>query len=198
MYPFAYPETAHTRQHGPAGYANYKRYRQWLRDEFIFRCVYCLKREQWDVLTGVFHIDHVVPQAEYPAGALDYDNLVYSCVSCNLAKGSVAIPNPCDSMLHGHVVVKVDGSIEAATREAWKVIRVLGLDDPEYQEYRCMMIGIVQMAASGDETILRRLLKYPGDLPNLAALRPRINTRPGGVQNSHYARRQRGELPELY
>ena len=40
--PFAYPTTPHTRRHGPRGYKNYKEYKPFLRDEFAFRCVYCL------------------------------------------------------------------------------------------------------------------------------------------------------------
>src|SRR5436309_202187 len=40
--PFAYPHEAHQRRHGPAGYTNYQSYKPWLRDEFAFRCVYCL------------------------------------------------------------------------------------------------------------------------------------------------------------
>ena len=45
--PFSYPAAAHVRRHGPQGYADYPSYLPWLRDEFSFRCVYCLLREQW-------------------------------------------------------------------------------------------------------------------------------------------------------
>ena len=45
--PFVYPSTPHQRRHGPRGYADYGTYRPWLRDEFCFRCVFCLLREQW-------------------------------------------------------------------------------------------------------------------------------------------------------
>lgn len=44
---FDYPELAHQRRHGPQGYAGYHSDRPWLRDEFEFRGVYCLIREQW-------------------------------------------------------------------------------------------------------------------------------------------------------
>ncbi len=43
--PFRYPDGPHQRRHGPRGYASYESYRPWLRDEFAFRCVYCLTRE---------------------------------------------------------------------------------------------------------------------------------------------------------
>jgi hypothetical protein len=55
MIPFVYPRAAPLRRHGPAGYAQYERYRPWLRDEFAFRCVYCLKREQWGVVRATYH-----------------------------------------------------------------------------------------------------------------------------------------------
>jgi hypothetical protein len=42
---FDYPEPKADRRHGPAKYTSYEYYRPWLRDEFAFRCVYCLKRE---------------------------------------------------------------------------------------------------------------------------------------------------------
>jgi 5-methylcytosine-specific restriction endonuclease McrA len=81
---FDYPGSPHTRRHGPRGYANYRSYRPWLRDEFAFRCVYCLVREQWGRVTGEFDLDHYEPQRLHPHRARDYDNLLYSCSSCNL------------------------------------------------------------------------------------------------------------------
>ena len=74
--PFAYPSEPHTRKHAPAGYKNYPEYRPWLRDEFAFRCVYCLQREMWsrDRHAG-FSVDHVVPQREDKTLVCVYDNL---------------------------------------------------------------------------------------------------------------------------
>src|SRR5205814_9068910 len=36
------------------------------RDEFTFRCVYCLLREQWGLVRGTFAIDHFLPVAIHP------------------------------------------------------------------------------------------------------------------------------------
>jgi hypothetical protein len=47
MTAFNYPAEPHLRRHGPRGYADAASYRPWLRDEFAFRSVYCLFREQW-------------------------------------------------------------------------------------------------------------------------------------------------------
>ena len=54
MNPFRYPEQPHVRRHGPQGYVTLESYRPWLRDEFTFRCVYCLLREQWGRARGSF------------------------------------------------------------------------------------------------------------------------------------------------
>src|SRR6266702_8310460 len=59
--PFIYPSATHVRRHGPAGYADHAGYRPWLRDEFSFRCVYCLLREQWGQMRGGHAIDHFLP-----------------------------------------------------------------------------------------------------------------------------------------
>ena len=36
--PFVYPTSPHPRRHGPAGYEDYDSFKDWLRDEFGFRC----------------------------------------------------------------------------------------------------------------------------------------------------------------
>jgi len=41
------------------------------------------------------------------------------------------------------------------------------------------------------------MMGFPDDLPRLDQSPP-VNTRPEGVQQSWYAKRQRGELPEVY
>jgi hypothetical protein len=78
---FTYPPQAHVRRHGPAGYQDYASYRPWLRDEFTFRCVYCLIRECWGRRTGEFDLDHFVPQSLDPEAEVVYDNLLYACHS---------------------------------------------------------------------------------------------------------------------
>lgn len=69
---FDYPTLRAQRRHGPAGYAEVDSYRPWLRDEFAFRCVYCLKRETWGQVTFEFELDHFKPQSLNPQLKLDY------------------------------------------------------------------------------------------------------------------------------
>src|SRR5947209_17514667 len=88
--PFAYPLAPHARRHGPRGYGGYRgyqRFKPWLRDDFTFRCVYCLFRERWYPNgQDAFSVEHVTPQALAPDRVCDYDNLVYACVRCNSLK----------------------------------------------------------------------------------------------------------------
>jgi len=128
--PFRYPAKPHVRLHGPAGYSTLESYRPWLRDEFVFRCVYCLKREQWGLVRRIYDIDHFLPQARHPTAVLEYGNLLYSCATCNAAKGDVAVPNPSVCSIERHMNVAEDGSITGKTPDAVRLIRILGLDGP--------------------------------------------------------------------
>lgn len=91
---FQFPTHPHRRRHGPLGYASAAQFREWLRDEFAFRCVYCLEREQWVNPTGHFHAEHFEPAAQQPNLELEYDNLLYACHVCNAIKQDRVVPNP--------------------------------------------------------------------------------------------------------
>jgi hypothetical protein len=197
--PFPYPDSPHVRRHGPRGYADYESYRPWLRDEFAFRCVYCLTREAWGPFIGVYAIDHFVPVAVRPDLALEYDNLLYACVSGNLSKGSRAAPDPLTVFLASTVQVAEDRVLHAGTPEAERVIELLSLNRPRLREFRELWIGIIRLAGAADPSLFRRLVGFPDDLPNLKRLRPpRGNTRPEGIASSHFTRRRDGTLPEAY
>jgi hypothetical protein len=197
--PFAYPPAAHARRHGPRGYADPESYRPWLRDEFTFRCVYCLLREQWCRVGGTFDVEHFKPTATHPERSTDYDNLQYACTTCNAAKGKQEVPDPGATLLADPVLVHPNGAIEGLTPAARRTIRVLGLDSPAAREFRLMWTGIVAWAERHDPALLARLMGDPDDLPDLSRLRPpRGNTRPEGVRQSSHARRAAGQLPDTY
>ena len=197
--PFTYPAVIHSRRHGPQGYAHYGSYRPWLRDEFAFRCVYCLIREVWGAVQGAYALDHFFPVAARPDLALEYDNLLYACVSCNLSKGGQTTPDPLSALIDAEVRVSEDGGIRADTPEAQKLVELLGLNRPRLGEFRGLWIRIVRLALLTDPALFRRLMSYPPDLPDLSKLRPPTgNTRPEGIGQSHFARRQRGELDDTY
>src|SRR5271170_7235950 len=85
--PFSFPPSVPERKHGPAGYENYQEYKDWLRDEFVFRCVYCLERERWYPNGAAsFAVEHILSKARYPHLECVYENLAYGCSRCNSFK----------------------------------------------------------------------------------------------------------------
>ena len=199
--PFRYPSGNHRFRHGPNGYERYSSYRPWLRDEFDYRCVYCLFRERWCPILQ-FHLDHFVARVDDETQVTSYRNLVYACPTCNCRKSSRRLPSPLKAMNADSVTVNEDGTIVANTKVARRLIRVLGLDSAEYNEWRRLMIDIVAMAAQirrgSRRTLYFELMGYPIDLPNLSNLGPPSNSRPAGIVESAFARRSRGELPKEY
>jgi hypothetical protein len=73
------------------------------------------------------------------------------------------------------------------------------LDSEEARAYRRRWISILRLAQRYAPELYEELLSCPPDLPDLSRLRPPGgNTRPQGIEQSHHARRARGELPEIY
>lgn len=195
---FRYPAGPHARRHGPDGYSNYRSYRPWLRDEFDFRCVYCLIREQWGRVTGEFDTDHFLPQAVDRGHALEYDNLIYACRTCNLRKLDSLLPDPTQSLAWESLRVYPDGTIAGLTVDAAKIIRVLCLNSTRWKQWRRTWIRIIELAVDRDRDLLKTLLGFPDDLPNLKQCRAPRNARPAGIEESWFARRERGQIPELF
>lgn len=195
--PFVYP-VSHVRRHGPVGYAEHARYRPWLRDEFAFRCVYCLTRETWGSVTGMFDVDHFVPVAVRPDAALDYENLVFACRRCNGQKGGRTVPNPLSVLVPGAVRVLANGELETDTPEAALLADRLDLQRAELTDYRRLVLDTIRLAELYDHDLFVRWMGFPSDLPDRSKLNPPSNTRPEGVEQSYFAHKQRGELPEMY
>jgi len=196
---FSYPIAVHVRKHGPSGYADYGSYRDWLRDEFSFCCVFCRKREQWDIMIGSWDIDHFVPQDIRPDQKLDYENLLYVCHACNLIKSKKIAPDPCAIAFGACVEIHEDGSIDALNEDGQALIETLKLDNEDHRKYRRLIIAMLRSLAIHDMQVYRLWICYPADLPDLSRLNPPSgNTRPSGVIDSFFARRARGELPQTY
>ena len=198
MEAFHYPNTRHRRRHGPEGYEDLESFRPWLRDEFLFRCVYCLEREQWSNIIAAFHIDHFQPIASRPGDKLEYDNLLYVCRACNLVKGDQAILDPLRVLLSDAVIVHSDGRIEGMTASARRLIEQMALNRGAYRQRRQLIGQIVALARRHDRMLYRALLGFPEQLPDLSRLRPPGNKRPSGIGKSCFARAAAGSLPEIY
>lgn len=195
---FAYPPARDARLHGPAGYESCESYRPWLRDEFAFRCVYCLKRETWGQATAEYDLDHFEPRSVRFDLRFDYVNLVYSCRRCNLVKLDQQIEDPVLWLTGETATVLPDGTLVGSDLRVGRLIRQLDLNSPWLRKWRVMWTRIVELARERDPGLYRQLVGYPDDLPDLARLRPPANTKPESVRFSCHARRHREELPDAY
>lgn len=202
---FTYPAAAHVRRRGPRGYLDAKHYKPWLRDEFSFRCVYCLCRETWlPDGAAYFGVDHVSPRNQAAQQSNEYDSLVYACCVCNACKKDFPHLIDLDSRAPAdHLAVQPDGFVAALTRQGETLVDVCALNRPELVAFRRDLILLLALPEKGhgvDATRLRkRYFGYPDDLPDLATLRPPGgNARPDGIAGSCLEQQRRGELPEFY
>ena len=144
-----FPARPQRRRHGPVGYKGHRAFKPWLRDEFHYRCVYCLFREQYDTNgPRAFGVDHFRPKSrgEFAGVSLDYDNLHYSCNLCNQAKGygwpelaqqrqGDCFLDPCQDAIGKHL--RWDGTaVVALTRTGQWHRDVLQLNESEQQDRR--------------------------------------------------------------
>lgn len=196
--PYVYPTTPHVRRHGPGGWNDYQKYRPWLRDEFTFRCVYCLEREVWRDMRQRLHIDHFEPQVLRKDLKCEYTNLLYLCPACNSEKRDSILPDPCVVALGECMRVHKDGRIEARNDDGERLIDILSLDEPPTRARRRIIIGMILSLAETNWPLFVEWMRYPEDLPDLSQFRPPHNTKPEGIAQSHYARKRRDDLPEIY
>lgn len=186
--PFDYPVCRHTRRHSPpvvrrrkpdsdpkSAYAPYKLY---LRDEFRFTCVYCLRREGWGLGRGYFHTDHWEPQHGGGPDVHAYGNLLYACGDCNRAKADAppgTIPHPEEEPYGQFLEIGEDGCIVARKgkdgqpcKEGKALMDQLHLNRTVYSNvhrlYRGLFNGYCHLKAVGDSEEEKRLM---GDLEEL-------------------------------
>jgi hypothetical protein len=76
------------RRSDPPAVSNYKQYKQALREDFQYRCAYCILHEGPHGVGGFhqFQIDHFRPRNKFPELTNTYSNLYYACSWCNRAK----------------------------------------------------------------------------------------------------------------
>lgn len=199
--PFQYPTEAVHRKHGPEGYSTYSQFRPWLRDEFAFRCVYCLKREQWCFQLNDFELDHQVAQSIDPKLCRDYLNLVYACHNCNHRKGNKRLPSP-DNVAFGACLRVLTmgpdmGEIIALNDDGVRLVDELALDQPKITATRKQYIVSIRSHQKHDWQIFLLWMGLPKDLPDLSSVspQPKRNKRPEGIGESWLHLKPR---PEYY
>jgi hypothetical protein len=204
--PFDYPSPKNGRRHHPRGYKNYQDFKPWLRDEFQFRCVYCLVRETWYFRRGwvEFQVDHIKPKSTYPELICEYENMVYCCKFCNWYKGDhLELPSPNEVANSDCFQVRPDGVLVALDDRGDHLIEALLLNEDELVEKRRDMIEQFDRLSTSqdpeDKVSLRQRFGYPKPLPVLSRLKPPGgNLKPEGVSESFHARLRLGELDDFY
>jgi len=195
--PFDYPAQPIIRRHAPRGYERALGFRPWLRDDFTFRCVFCLLREVWVV--GDLQVEHFEPVALVPERSLDYSNLLYACHVCNGKKGSKVVPDPCQSLLQQDITLGQKGRLVGRTPEARALIVAIGLNAKRQCQFRLLWSNIIELARRFDPELYRKLMGYPALLPDLDRLRSAgDNANPESLETCCRTRRLRGELPDTY
>ena len=202
--PFRYPPTPHTRRHGPVGYSTYQQFRPWLRDEFCFRCVYCLRREVWAFQDSDFELDHDVAKSLAPELCREYTNLVYACHNCNKRKSNKRLPSPSDVAYGACMEVSMAGSsvgeIRALNDNGVRLIDELSLDGAKITATRRTYIGTIRSLEKHDRPLFLVWMGLPYELPDLSNVRPqpKSNSFPQGIEQSWFVRKQRNDLPAIY
>lgn len=184
-HPFAYPTSAHKRRHRPPHFSRYQQYKLWLRDEFVFTCVYCLSRETWSRNSNFYGVEHFKPKSSFKAGIVDYDNLLYACNECNRIKGAKALPADLHPEVAGwgqDLQIQDDGSIIALTKRGIAIIKWFELDSAELNRWRQMHLDLYREALKragtqqAARTRLRNYFGFPPNMPHFAndsgAIRP--------------------------
>jgi len=203
--PFAYSSQPHVRRHGPMGYSHYRDYRNWLRDEFTFRCVYCQRRETWLTLSADWEIDHFLPKKDRKDIARDYDNLVYACNRCNRTKAAKYLPDP-EKVAYGRCVqVDGEGKIHWLTEEGRNLVEALGLDNEDYTRMRRRILQAIRAAETHQDAkhrmeLLAWLLGFPENIPDLSQepTPPGGNKRPNGIREPWFEKSKRKPCPRYY
>ena len=201
---FQYSNEPHVHRHGPLGYTDYSSFKPWLRDEFDFRCVFCLSRETWNPNGSEdFSVGHVVPRSAAD-GSDEYENLVYACCACNRYRRNVELTTtPLVCGLSEHLYVGEGGVVEPLTPPGAKLIEWFQLNRASLVEYRVCILNALELIEGIDNpashSLTLQILGWPTSLPDLARLRPPGgNTRPTGIDLSAFERKRRGDLAEIY
>lgn len=153
--------------------SHYSEYKEYLRKDFVHRCGYCSKCEE--ISTTGFEIDHFIPLKIDASKICDYNNLVYSCFTCNRKKGSkwptqspqvfndgtVGFVDPVSDDYDNHIGRDQNGNIEYYT----ELGRYMG-DDVFKFHIRPMRLIWKLNTLIEKERILRKMILDKGECRN--------------------------------
>jgi HNH endonuclease len=153
MIPFGYPDSTHIRTLSPGHFRSYRRYKPFLRVEFMRRCVYC-RMPDGPKGEDSFGVDHYRPVSRFRELRSEYTNLFYSCNPCNRRKGNfwptetqwqegVFLPNPCDYAMSQHLQFR-GCRVEPLSRAGELAVEMLMLNAEEILHYREFVVRSIK------------------------------------------------------
>lgn len=139
-----------------------------LVEDFNSRCGYCDDLDKYSGGYAVYHVEHFAPKDKFPEAEFLYDNLLYACPYCNIAKSNKWIGD---------------------TREK-AVINNRGFVDPCDDEY------YIHLGRDDSGRIIYKtdLGKYMYEELNLHLIRHEINFKMGQMESRIEALKSRIEL----
>jgi 5-methylcytosine-specific restriction endonuclease McrA len=174
-------------------YESYGSYKDHLRDEFDFRCGYCLNREIWqDAFSHA--IDHWLPQNAHPDLEADYENLVYSCGPCNNFKRALLLGlKPLQDPLEEHVAFDEDAVAVGLTRKGTELVRILRLNDDKRLGFRQHILELWKLAEQKNPALILGMPSH-SQLPDLTKKKPYQAT----TENCYFKMCEKGNLPKTF
>ena len=99
--------------------------KKYLAQDFNHRCAYCDDLDRYNGGMRSYHVEHFAPKEKFPALKYTYDNLLYACPYCNVAKsdkwpsdspeisvvGDKGFIDPCTEEYYKYIYRNEDGSI---------------------------------------------------------------------------------------
>lgn len=131
----------------------YEAYRPFLRQDFEFRCAYCLRHEFFFGGGEAAEVDHFRPRHLFPDLENEYPNLYWSCRKCNAIKGGkwpseaqtergLRFLDPCAEESDDHWQTHADGTLTPLTPVGRYTIRQIRLDRPTLADFRRFLSGL--------------------------------------------------------
>ena len=129
----------------PPHFSSYGDYKPYLERDFGERCAYCNLHSKR--ITTPFEVDHFIPRKAFkgvrPSLDTDYNNLVYACKKCNVAKsgkfeGDLTEVTPTNTLFYDPVLVDYNsvfyrnelGAIDSDDPKGKSMIKMLKLYRP--------------------------------------------------------------------
>jgi HNH endonuclease len=115
------------RRESPPYFSDYRKYKAFLQRDFLQRCAYCERTEDYLGGEDAFEVEHFKPKSKFPDLLVAYENLYYVCRRCNLHKAETwpsddllargtRFADPCEEDLYtDHVHENEDGKLDALT-----------------------------------------------------------------------------------